>query len=70
MRIGILTWFDVLNYRSVFQALVTGIPAKYILMDTCFTNETIIKRILGCGLDVVGMLKNDKADVSLSRKAL
>ena len=42
------------------DALAAGIPAEYILMDTWFTNEPFIKRILGCGLDVIGMLKNNR----------
>ena len=42
------------------EALAAGIPAQYILMDTWFTNEPFIKRILGCGLDVIGMLKNSR----------
>ena len=42
------------------SALDAGIPAEYILMDTWFTNEPFIKRILGCGLNVIGMLKNNK----------
>lgn len=42
------------------DALAAGIPAEYILMDTWFTNEPFIKRILDCGLDVIGMLKNNK----------
>ncbi len=44
----------------VHDALAAGIPAEYILMDTWFTNEPFIKRILGCGLDVIGMLKNNR----------
>ena len=42
------------------SALCAGIPAEYILMDTWFTNEPFIKRIRSCGLDVIGMLKNNK----------
>lgn len=44
----------------IHDALAAGIPAEYILMDTWFTNEPFIKRILDCGLDVIGMLKNNK----------
>ena len=39
------------------NALKAGIPADYVLMDTWFTNEPLIKDILGKGLDVIGMLK-------------
>lgn len=42
------------------DALAAGIPAEYILMDTWFTNEPFIRKILGCGLDVIGMLKNNR----------
>jgi hypothetical protein len=42
------------------SALEVGVPAEYVLMDTWFTNEPFIKRILGCGLNVIGMLKNNK----------
>ncbi len=43
--------------RSVLNA---GISASYILMDTWFTNEPFIKNVLGEGLDVIGMLKDNK----------
>lgn len=42
------------------SALSVGIPAEHILMDTWFTNEPFIKRILNLGVDVIGMLKNNK----------
>ena len=42
--------------RSVLNA---GIPASYIL-DTWFTDEPFIKNGLGVGLDVIGMLKDNK----------
>ncbi len=42
------------------SALAAGIPADYILMDTWFTNEPFIRRILEEGLHVIGMLKNNK----------
>ncbi len=42
------------------SALSVGIPAEHILMDTWFTNEPFIKRILDLGVDVIGMLKNNK----------
>ncbi len=42
------------------EALAAGVPAQYILMGTWFTNEPFIKRILDCGLDVIGMLKNNR----------
>lgn len=42
------------------NALKAGIQASYILMDTWFTNEPFINNILGEGLDVIGMLKDNK----------
>lgn len=41
-------------------ALQAGIEASYVLMDTWFTNEPFIKRILELGLDVIGMLKDNR----------
>lgn len=46
--------------QMVQSALDAGIHARYILMDTWFTNEPFIKNIMGAGLDVIGMLKNNK----------
>ena len=42
------------------SALNTGIMAQYVLMDTWFTNEPFIKRVMEEGLDVIGMLKDNK----------
>ena len=39
------------------QAINAGISADYVLMDTWFTEEPLIKEILKHGLDVIGMLK-------------
>lgn len=44
----------------IHNALKAGIQASYILMDTWFTNEPFINNILGEGLDVIGMLKDNK----------
>ena len=46
--------------QMIKSAIDTGISARYILMDTWFTNEPFIKNILSMGLDVIGMLKNNK----------
>lgn len=46
--------------EMIRDVLAAGVPAEYILMDTWFTNEPFIKKILDCGLDVIGMLKNNK----------
>ena len=42
------------------QALDAGINASYILMDTWFTNEPFIKRVLAERLDVIGIVKDNK----------
>jgi hypothetical protein len=39
------------------RALKSGIQADYVLMDTWFTTEPMIKSILAEGLDVIGMVK-------------
>lgn len=44
----------------VREALNAGIVADYILMDSWFTNEPFITRLLQEGLEVIGMLKNNK----------
>lgn len=53
----------------IHNALKAGIQASYILMDTWFTNEPFINNILGEGLDVIGMLKDNKV-LLLSEQAL
>ena len=42
------------------KALNAGIRADYVLMDTWFTTEPMIKSILAEGLDVIGMVKQLK----------
>ena len=42
------------------NAMNAGIMARYLLMDTWFTVEPFIKRVLAEGLDVIGMLKDNK----------
>lgn len=44
----------------IHSALKAGIQANYVLMNTWFTNEPFINNILGEGLDVIGMLKDNK----------
>ena len=41
----------------ITKALDFGITADYVLMDTWFTNEPLIKNITDTGLDVIGMVK-------------
>ena len=54
--------------QMIRSALDAGIHARYILMDTWFTNEPFIKNIMGEGLDVIGMLKNNKQMYHYKRK--
>lgn len=42
------------------RALQTGIKADYVLMDTWFTTEPMLRSVLGTGLDVIGMVKQLK----------
>lgn len=42
------------------RALKAGIKADYVLMDTWFTTEPMIRSILDTGLDVIGMVKQLK----------
>ena len=42
------------------RALEAGICADYVLMDTWFTTEPMIKAVLAEGLDVIGMVKQLK----------
>lgn len=39
------------------QAVTAGISADYVLMDTWFTEEPLIKDIMALGLGVIGMVK-------------
>ncbi len=39
------------------RALAAGILADYVLMDTWFTTEPTLAKILEAGLDVIGMVK-------------
>lgn len=42
------------------RALNSGIDASYVLMDTWFTHQPLIKNIKEQGIDVIGMVKNLK----------
>ena len=46
--------------RLIRNALAAGIRASCVLMDTWFTNEPFIEKILAEGLDVIGMLKDNQ----------
>ena len=42
------------------RALDAGIQADYVLMDTWFTTEPMLAKVLEAGLDVIGMVKQLK----------
>ena len=42
------------------RALQSGIKADYLLMDTWFTTEPMIRSVLNAGLDVIGIVKQLK----------
>lgn len=44
--------------NMIKRAMDTGIDASYVLMDTWFTQQPLIKNIKEQGLDVIGMVKN------------
>lgn len=46
--------------NMIKRAMNTGIDASYVLMDTWFTQQPLIKNIKEQGLDVIGMVKNLK----------
>lgn len=46
--------------KMIHDALAAGIRASCVLMDTWFTNEPFIKEVLREGIDVIGMLKDNK----------
>jgi hypothetical protein len=46
--------------QMVKNTLAAGIQADYVLMDTWFTTEPMIRSILKLGLDVIGMVKQLK----------
>lgn len=46
--------------QLIRNALTAGIKADYVLMDTWFTTEPILKEILNTGIDAVGMVKQLK----------
>jgi hypothetical protein len=46
--------------NMIKRAMNTGIDASYVLMDTWFTQQPLIRNIKEQGLDVIGMVKNLK----------
>lgn len=45
--------------KLIENTLNVGITADYVLMDTWFTNEPMIKGLRNIGLDVIGMVKSN-----------
>jgi hypothetical protein len=52
------------------RALSNGIEASYVLMDTWFTQQPLIKAIVEQGLDVIGMVKNAKQRYQVNGRML
>ena len=57
------------SIQLIKRALESGICADYVLMDTWFTTEPMIKSILAEGLDVIGMVKQLKQRYIYNGKA-
>jgi len=51
------------------RALTAGIKADYVLMDTWFTTEPMLREILKTGLDAIGMVKQLKQRYFFQGKA-
>jgi hypothetical protein len=43
--------------EMIERALLSGVPASYVLMDTWFTQQPLIQAVVSKGLDVIGMVK-------------
>lgn len=56
---SIMTKTDA-TIELIEKALNQGIQADYVLMDTWFTHEPLIQRLLDLGLDTIGMVKQLK----------
>lgn len=54
----------------IHNALEAGIRASCVLMDTWFTNEPFIYAVLNEGLDVIGMVKDNKQQYRYGGKLL
>lgn len=54
--------------RLIRRALAAGIQADYVLMDTWFTTEPMLAKILETGPDVIGMVKQLKQRYSYRGK--
>jgi hypothetical protein len=51
--------------RMIDRALKAGVTADYVLMDSWFTHQPLIKSIVEMGLDVIGMVKAPNQRLSL-----
>jgi hypothetical protein len=56
-RLEALETKPVMAAKLIKEVLAVGVRASYVLMDTWFTEEPLIKNILEQGLDVIGMAK-------------
>ena len=54
----------------IHETLNAGITAQYVLMDTWFTNEPFIRRVMEEGLHVIGMLKDNKQKYRYNGKSM
>jgi DDE superfamily endonuclease len=52
------------------RAISAGMQASYVLMDSWFTHAPLIQAILDRGLDVIGMVRNDKKRYFVGRRRL
>ena len=50
------------------RALASGVEASYVLMDTWFTQQPLIKSITEQGIDVIGMVKATNQRYSVDNK--
>jgi hypothetical protein len=50
------------------RALISGIEASYVLMDSWFTMPPLVKAIVDQGLDVIGMIKETKQRYNVNGK--
>ncbi|WZX99996.1 transposase [Bacillus sp. FSL W7-1360] len=54
----------------IARALSKGVQASYVLMDSWFTQQPLIKAIVDQGIDVIGMVKNSKQRYQVNGKML
>ncbi|SDC62027.1 Transposase DDE domain-containing protein [Shouchella lonarensis] len=54
----------------IARSLSKGIQASYVLMDSWFTQQPLIKAIVDQGIDVIGMVKNSQQRYQVNGKML